>query len=123
MTTYIDVIRHGEPIGGQRYRGYSIDDPLTDKGWSQMRAAVPETPLWTHIVTSPLKRCQEFAQELADDLQIPFTIVDNLKEIGFGSWEGKTPDDYRQTPGAAYINRRTCRCRQSDYCQHIKNVT
>jgi len=93
MTTYIDVIRHGEPIGGQCYRGYSIDDPLTDKGWSQMRAAVPETPLWTHIVTSPLKRCQEFAQELADDLQIPFTIVDNLKEIGFGSWEGKTPDE------------------------------
>lgn len=92
-TTYIDVIRHGEPVGGQRYRGYSIDDPLTEKGWSQMRAAVPETPQWQHIVSSPLKRCLEFSQELASDLQVSYSVEDNLKEIGFGDWEGKTPDD------------------------------
>jgi alpha-ribazole phosphatase len=93
LTTYIDVIRHGEPVGGQRYRGYSIDDPLTEKGWSQMRAAVPESPQWQHIVSSPLKRCLEFSQELANDLQVSFSVEDNLKEIGFGDWEGKTPDD------------------------------
>ena len=58
-----------------------------------MRAAVPENPRWQHIVTSPLKRCHEFAQELAADLQIPCSIEDNLKEIGFGSWEGKTPEE------------------------------
>jgi len=93
LTTYIDVIRHGEPVGGRRYRGYSIDDPLTEKGWSQMRAAVPKKPLWQHIVSSPLKRCLEFSQELADDLQISFSVEDNLKEIGFGEWEGKTPEE------------------------------
>ena len=93
MTTYIDVIRHGEPVGGRRYRGYSVDDPLTKKGWAQMRAAVPETPQWQHIVSSPLKRCLEFSQELANDLQISFSIEDNMKEIGFGDWEGKTPED------------------------------
>lgn len=58
-----------------------------------MRAAVPESPQWQHVVSSPLIRCLEFSQELASDLQIPFTIEDNLKEIGFGEWEGKTPDD------------------------------
>jgi len=63
LTTYIDVIRHGEPVGGRRYRGYSVDDPLTKKGWAQMRAAVPETPPWQHIVSSPLKRCLEFSQD------------------------------------------------------------
>ena len=93
MTTYIDVIRHGEPVGGRRYRGYSVDDPLTEKGWAQMRSAVPETPQWQHIVSSPLKRCLEFSQELANDLQISFSIEDNMKEIGFGDWEGKTPED------------------------------
>jgi len=93
MTTYIDIIRHGEPVGGQRYRGYSVDDPLTEKGWSQMRAAVPESPEWQHIISSPLKRCLEFSEELANDLQVPFTIVDDMKEIGFGDWEGKTPED------------------------------
>ncbi|MCK5395440.1 MAG: histidine phosphatase family protein, partial [Gammaproteobacteria bacterium] len=92
MTTYIDVIRHGEPVGGRRYRGYSVDDPLTDKGWEQMRAAIPETPRWQHIVSSPLKRCLDFSQELASDLHIPFSIDDNVKEIGFGDWEGKTPE-------------------------------
>lgn len=93
MTTYIDVIRHGEPVGGRRYRGYSVDDPLTEKGWTQMRAAVSASPKWDHIVSSPLKRCLEFSQELANDLQIPVTVVDNMKEIGFGEWEGKTPED------------------------------
>ena len=73
--------------------GYSVDDALTEKGWSQMRAAVPKSPKWDHIVSSPLKRCLEFSQELANDLQIPFTVEDNMKEIGFGEWEGKTPDD------------------------------
>lgn len=93
MATYIDVLRHGEPVGGRRYRGYNVDDPLTEKGWTQMRTAVPETPPWEHIVSSPLKRCLEFSQELANDLQISFSIDDNMKEIGFGAWEGKTPDD------------------------------
>ncbi len=93
MTTYIDVIRHGEPVGGRRYRGYSIDDPLTEKGWAQMRSAVPESPKWQHIISSPLKRCLAFSEELANDLQISFTVEDNVKEIGFGEWEGKTPED------------------------------
>jgi broad specificity phosphatase PhoE len=93
VTTYIDVIRHGEPVGGRRYRGYGIDDVLTEKGWAQMRAAVPEKPLWQHIVTSPLKRCLDFSEELANDLQITFSIEDDMKEIGFGDWEGKTPED------------------------------
>ncbi|HEB82464.1 MAG TPA: histidine phosphatase family protein [Gammaproteobacteria bacterium] len=93
MTTCIDIIRHGEPVGGRRYRGYSVDDPLTDKGWAQMRAAVPENPPWEHIITSPLQRCRAFSEELAADLQIGFSIEDNIKEIGFGEWEGRTPDE------------------------------
>lgn len=92
MTTFIDVIRHGEPVGGRRYRGYSVDDPLTEKGWSQMRAAVQNNSPWQHIISSPLKRCLEFSMELAADLQIPYSVEDRVKEIGFGAWEGKTPE-------------------------------
>jgi len=58
-----------------------------------MRAAVPETPRWHHIVSSPLKRCLEFSQELANDLQITYNVEESLKEIGFGDWEGKTPEE------------------------------
>ncbi|MEK6748901.1 MAG: histidine phosphatase family protein, partial [Pseudomonadota bacterium] len=38
-TTVVDMIRHGEPVGGKRYRGHR-DDPLSDIGWRQMREAV-----------------------------------------------------------------------------------
>ena len=93
MTTRIDVIRHGEPVGGRRYRGYGVDDELTETGWTQMRDAVPQDPPWQHIVSSPLKRCLDFSQELANDLQIKCSVDDRVKEIGFGVWEGKTPED------------------------------
>jgi len=37
--TTLDLMRHGEPVGGRRYRG-QMDDPLSEKGWAQMRNAV-----------------------------------------------------------------------------------
>jgi len=62
--TQIDLLRHGEPVGGRRYRGQT-DDPLSEKGWQQMRAAVLDVQGWDVIYSSPLRRCAEFAQELS----------------------------------------------------------
>ena len=90
--TIIDLIRHGEPRGGRVYRGHTIDDPLTDKGWLQMWESLGDHSPWQHIVTSPLKRCHEFALALGQRDAIGVTIENNLKEIGFGVWEGKTPE-------------------------------
>jgi len=91
--TRIDVMRHGEPEGGRRYRGYGVDDPLTETGWLQMWSAIPEIPQWDHIVSSPLIRCLDFSQALSEKHNIPYSIEDNVKEIGFGVWEGLTPDE------------------------------
>jgi alpha-ribazole phosphatase/probable phosphoglycerate mutase len=88
--TLIDIIRHGEPLGGKRYRG-QIDDPLSDKGWQQMRDAVADYNPWQVIVTSPLVRCAAFAEELANRHDIPLEFEDRLKEIRWGQWEGSTP--------------------------------
>ncbi|MCW8853292.1 MAG: histidine phosphatase family protein [Gammaproteobacteria bacterium] len=99
--TRIDIIRHGEPEGGRRYRGHSVDDPLSKLGWQQMWNAVPEKPIWDHIITSPLSRCHSFAEALAETLSIEVTIEDNLKEIGFGSWEGRSPEDIKANEGDA----------------------
>ena len=93
MTTQIDVIRHGEPVGGRRYRGHGVDDPLTEKGWQQMWDAVEDCSDWQHIATSPLSRCIDFAQRLSKKLKIGYSADERLKEIGFGSWEGLTPDE------------------------------
>lgn len=92
--TTIDLLRHGEPVGGRRYRG-QIDDPLSDKGWQQMRAAVSAGDRWDVIYSSPLKRCAAFAEELAGRLDVPLRLDERLMEIGFGSWEGRTPDELR----------------------------
>ena len=58
--TLIDIIRHGEPVGGKRYRG-QIDDPLSEKGWQQMRDAVAGHNPWDVIISSPLARCNRGA--------------------------------------------------------------
>ncbi len=88
----IDLIRHGEPVGGRRYRGW-LDDPLSEKGWRQMWQAVGKEAPWKAIVSSPLRRCSEFASELALRHELPWETDVRLKELGFGAWEGRTADE------------------------------
>ncbi len=99
--TQVDLIRHGEPVGGSgRYRG-KIDDPLSDKGWQQMREAVADHCPWQTIVSSPLLRCAAFATELGQRHRLPVVFDDRLMEIGFGEWEGLTKEQIvAQDPGA-----------------------
>lgn len=89
LSTVVDMIRHGEPVGGKRYRG-QIDDPLSEKGWAQMRGAVGDHCPWEQIISSPLSRCAEFARELAERHDLPLHFDERLMEIGFGAWEGQT---------------------------------
>ncbi|MBF0460753.1 MAG: alpha-ribazole phosphatase family protein [Magnetococcales bacterium] len=89
MATIIDLLRHGEPEGGPKYRG-SLDDPLSATGWQQMRAAVQGHPTWHRIYTSPLQRCAAFADELGTRLAIPVVREDRFQEMRFGEWEGRT---------------------------------
>ncbi|ACL71733.1 histidine phosphatase family protein [Thioalkalivibrio sulfidiphilus] len=89
----IDLLRHGEPEGGQRYRGCGIDDPLSETGWAQMRAAVQANAAsWDHIITSPMRRCREFAEALSRERGIALSVEPGLREVGFGSWEGRSPE-------------------------------
>jgi alpha-ribazole phosphatase len=98
-TTTIDLIRHGEPVGGKKYRGQS-DDPLSEKGWCQMWEAVGDFAGWQHIVSSPLSRCSEFSAALGEQRQIPVKHDARLAEVGFGAWEGLTAQQLEQAqPG------------------------
>lgn len=87
--TLIDLIRHGEPVDGLRYRG-TINDPLSDTGWQQMWRSVGHNPPWNVIISSPLIRCCAFAQILSEKYSIPETEDKRLQEVGFGEWEGKS---------------------------------
>jgi broad specificity phosphatase PhoE len=87
--TQIDLLRHGEPVGGARYRG-QLDDALSDKGWQQMWRTVEGMSEWQQIVTSPLLRCSDFAFALGERLQLPVHEEPRFREVGFGEWEGHT---------------------------------
>ncbi|AAZ97074.1 alpha-ribazole-5`-phosphate phosphatase CobC, putative [Thiobacillus denitrificans ATCC 25259] len=99
MTTVLDFLRHGEPVGGRKYRG-QVDDALSELGWAQMHAAVGEAAPWTRIVASPLLRCRAFAEVLAAQRGLPLFFDPRLKEVGFGEWEGKSAAEIEQAaPG------------------------
>lgn len=94
-----DLMRHGEPEGGKRYRG-TLDDPLSGPGWRQMQAAVGEHEQWNAVLTSPMTRCHAFAQHLARERGLALHVEPQLSEVSFGEWEGLTAAEIRQrTPG------------------------
>jgi alpha-ribazole phosphatase/probable phosphoglycerate mutase len=87
--TEIELLRHGEPVGGRRYRG-QVDDVLSEKGWQQMWNAVGDRADWQQIVSSPLQRCCAFAMALGERHGLPVRVDARFAEVGFGSWEGRT---------------------------------
>lgn len=90
---FIDLLRHGEPEGGTRFRG-ARDDPPSALGREQVRlATLQDRAGWTRIWTSPARRCAEPAHALARELGLPIEEHPWLRECGFGDWEGLTPDE------------------------------
>jgi probable phosphoglycerate mutase len=100
--TLIDLIRHGEPVGGRRYRGNGTNDPLSDVGWGQMWQALGDESPWHRVVSSPLERCRSFAAALASQRGLPLVVEPQLREVGMGSWEGRTPDEVREREPDSY---------------------
>lgn len=86
--TLLDYLRHGQPEGGSRFRGNGIDDPLSETGWRQMRATTAALGGWDALVSSPMQRCIAFAEQLAAQRNLPLEVIDDLREVGFGDWEG-----------------------------------
>src|SRR5699024_9738347 len=43
---------------------------------------------WQAIVTSPMRRCREFAEELATARDLPLIVDERFREMSFGDWEG-----------------------------------
>ena len=94
--TTIDLLRHGEPEGADVFRGLS-DFTLTEKGWQQLRDATSVRPApWHTIITSPLRRCSDFAHELATEIQCSAIIEAKLHEMSFGDWEGQNIEVIKQ---------------------------
>lgn len=99
-TTTVDLLRHGEPVGGARIRGQR-DDALSERGWAQMRAATDGRGPWAAVVSSTLSRCAAFAAHVAGQGVLPLELDPRLQERGYGSWEGRTRVDIEtEHPGS-----------------------
>jgi broad specificity phosphatase PhoE len=100
------LVRHGqtdENINGRISGQGPI--PLNVRGEEQARlAAEVLSPLGvTHILSSPLVRARQTAEILAQRLQRPIEEVPDLREVGYGDWEGKTFGDMRSHPVAHQV--------------------
>lgn len=96
----IDLLRHGESQYSHTLRGH-LDDELTEKGWQQMQSTIEQVAnqSWDVIISSSLKRCACFAEQLAKTTQLPLLLNHDLKEMYFGEWEGvSTQQIYETSP-------------------------
>ena len=82
-----DLLRHGQ-TGLSGFRG-RLDDPLTPAGWDEMQQAVASADTrWKAVISSPLKRCADFARQFAHERGLPLNYDTRLTELDFGDWEG-----------------------------------
>lgn len=84
------VIRHGQTeLNVKGLINGHIPDSLTVTGKKQARLASKNLPESIgHIYSSPLTRARQTADILNNELQVPITYHDELKEVGFGDLEG-----------------------------------
>lgn len=86
------LVRHGETAANEANRiGGATDDPLTEAGHAQARAAAralagrPIAAIWH----SPLRRAAQTAAAIAEATGAPLVPLAGLAERNWGEWEGQ----------------------------------
>ena len=91
--THLDILRHGEHKLGDVICGVT-DPELSEKGWGQLQNQCnrlrEEGNDWDVCITSPRKRCAQFANAIAGNLGIECIIESGFAEVDFGKWEAMT---------------------------------
>lgn len=82
-------MRHGETHGAQGFCG-STDRHLSHKGFGDMLQALQIQADWDVVISSPRRRCCEFAYHFARRHLLYCHIEHRLGEIHFGAWEGQS---------------------------------
>jgi probable phosphoglycerate mutase len=106
LTLYL--VRHGQTDCSRANRmcGAGIDSPLNDAGEQMAQAlgaAFASLP-WTAIYSSPMLRARQTAAPLAERTGLPVTLLDGLKEIAYGSWDGRLESEVEESEPQAWAN-------------------
>ena len=103
------LARHAESAWNaeRRFQGRT-DVGLSDMGLAQAAAlarAVARRRVGA-VYSSPLRRARETAEIVAKERGLTVTLVDDLRELSLGAWEGRTVDDVLAMEADAYRNWR-----------------
>lgn len=96
MSLVIYFLRHGETTASQA-GGYcgTLDPDLTPEGYQMAEdfADAYKSLPWVAVFSSPLSRAIATAKPLCEAAGIRMQLKDGLREIAYGQWEGKTPEE------------------------------
>lgn len=104
----IYIMRHGETKWNKRSKLQGqVDIPLAPKGieQAQMTAEGMKEIPFDHIFSSPLKRAYKTAQIVRMDRPIEIVRDDRLKEMSFGTSEGKCIGKIMENPAMTRYQR------------------
>lgn len=94
--TRVVLVRHGETEGNisGRWQGHQ-DSALTEEGERQAKLLGATPPLVDVVYSSPTGRAHRTAHAMVATTGHEIDTHDDLREIGFGEWEGFTVDEIR----------------------------
>ena len=94
MSLKITFLRHGQTSSSRDnvFCGSGLNPDLTDEGAQMARqfADFYGAAKWQAIYASSLVRAQQTAQPISEKTGLEIQTRDDLKEIAYGAWEGKT---------------------------------
>jgi probable phosphomutase (TIGR03848 family) len=99
--TVFHLLRHGEHnVQGRICAGRMPGVVLSERGRVEAEGAAQRLAAVgiAAIYASPLERTRETAEIVSRHLSLPVTIRDDLAELDFGEWTGKTFDEVRKDP-------------------------
>jgi broad specificity phosphatase PhoE len=106
MSLSIYFLRHGETTASQT-GGYcgTLDPDLTPDGHQMAEdfADAHKSLPWAAVFSSPLRRAVATAKPLCEAAGIRMQIKAGLREIAYGQWEGKTPEEVNREFHDAYV--------------------
>ena len=106
MSLNVYFLRHGETTAS-RAGGYcgTLNPELTPEGKAMAEdfTAVYKSLPWTAVIVSPMNRTIATAKPLCEAVGITMQLRDGIREIAYGEWEGKLPEEVNQDFHDEYI--------------------
>ena len=106
MSLTIYFLRHGETTASRTgtYCG-TLEPDLTPAGYQMAEdfAQAYQTVAWTAVFCSPQSRAIATATPLCRATGLQMQLKDGLREIAYGEWEGKTPEEVNREYHDSYL--------------------